>query len=75
MSSTAVNPFFLTSLAQNYNGNPLGAIAELLDNARDAKAKNICVEATTTNNGTFMTKLSIIDDGEGMTFGMTQNFL
>ncbi|GAB4848365.1 hypothetical protein Ancab_003059 [Ancistrocladus abbreviatus] len=64
------DPSYLRTLGQAHSGWIFGAIAELVDNARDANAKRLDILIETiydksTNSNIPM--LSVIDDGHGMT--------
>ncbi|CAA0840731.1 Unknown protein [Striga hermonthica] len=63
------HPSYLRTLGQAHSGWIFGAIAELVDNSRDAKATKLEVAIGTVyakNVGKDIPMLSIIDDGHGM---------
>ncbi|KAG8642270.1 hypothetical protein MANES_12G073200v8 [Manihot esculenta] len=64
------DPSYLQTLGQAHSGWIFGAIAELVDNSRDAKASrlDISVEIIYSKRaGKDIPMLSVIDDGQGMT--------
>ncbi|GER40226.1 MORC family CW-type zinc finger protein [Striga asiatica] len=63
------HPSYLRTLGQAHSGWIFGAIAELVDNSRDAKATKLEVAIGTVyakNVGKDIPMLSLIDDGHGM---------
>ncbi|PVH47527.1 hypothetical protein PAHAL_4G080600 [Panicum hallii] len=65
------DPSYLRTLSQTHAGWIFGAIAELIDNSRDAGASrlNISVESLFSKKAQRkITVLSVIDDGQGMTY-------
>ncbi|KAG9137004.1 hypothetical protein Leryth_013841 [Lithospermum erythrorhizon] len=65
-----VHPSYLKTLGQAHSGWIFGAIAELVDNARDAKATKLKISIDTIyskNAQKFIPMLSVVDDGHGMT--------
>ncbi|KAJ4963237.1 hypothetical protein NE237_023176 [Protea cynaroides] len=64
-----VDPSYLKTLGQSHSGWVFGAIAELVDNSRDAKAANLDISIENVYSkilGEDIPMLSIIDDGLGM---------
>ncbi|EEF29907.1 zinc finger protein, putative [Ricinus communis] len=64
------DPSYLQTLGQAHSGWIFGAIAELVDNSRDAKASRLDILIETIYSkraGKDIPMLSIIDDGHGMT--------
>ncbi|KAK9285281.1 hypothetical protein L1049_024471 [Liquidambar formosana] len=64
------DPSYLKTLGQAHSGWIFGAIAELVDNSRDAKATKLEIfveEIYSTKAGKNIPMLSVIDDGHGMT--------
>src|SRR5215475_7544980 len=57
-----------------YKGAP-AALAELVDNAVEADAKNIKIELLTTDNNETVSSIRITDDGTGMTPDVLQKAL
>ncbi|XP_074308690.1 uncharacterized protein LOC141643433 isoform X2 [Silene latifolia] len=63
------DPSYLKTLGQAHSGWIFGAIAELVDNSRDAKASQLEIAVETIYDKTSASEipmLSIVDDGEGM---------
>ncbi|GMN40787.1 hypothetical protein TIFTF001_010019 [Ficus carica] len=64
------DPSYLKTLGQAHSGWIFGAIAELVDNSRDAKATKLEISVETIyfkKIGKHIPLLSVIDDGHGMT--------
>ncbi|XP_043713246.1 MORC family CW-type zinc finger protein 3-like [Telopea speciosissima] len=64
-----VDPSYLKTLGQTHSGWVFGAIAELVDNSRDAKAANLDISIDNVYSkvlGKDIPMLSVIDDGHGM---------
>ncbi|GAV86184.1 zf-CW domain-containing protein/HATPase_c_3 domain-containing protein [Cephalotus follicularis] len=64
------DPSYLQTLGQAHSGWMFGAIAELIDNSRDAKANELKISITMVYSkfaGKEIPMLSVIDDGHGMT--------
>ncbi|XP_042493760.1 MORC family CW-type zinc finger protein 3-like isoform X2 [Macadamia integrifolia] len=64
-----VDPGYLKTLGQSHSGWVFGAIAELVDNSRDAKAANLDISIENVYFkilGKDIPMLSVIDDGRGM---------
>ncbi|KAK8962350.1 hypothetical protein KSP40_PGU007445 [Platanthera guangdongensis] len=64
------NPSYLTTLGQTHSAWIFGAIAELVDNSRDAHATRLDISVDllySKNDEMEIPVLSIIDDGDGMT--------
>ncbi|XP_059644308.1 uncharacterized protein LOC132286071 isoform X2 [Cornus florida] len=64
------DPSYLKTLGQAHSGWIFGAVAELVDNSRDAKATKLEISIETVyskNVGLEIPMLSVIDDGHGMT--------
>ncbi|XP_050229380.2 uncharacterized protein LOC126678530, partial [Mercurialis annua] len=64
------DPSYLQTLGHAHSGWIFGAIAELVDNSRDAKASRLDISIETVfskRSGKKIPMLSIIDDGHGMT--------
>ncbi|XP_058070305.1 uncharacterized protein LOC131219258 isoform X2 [Magnolia sinica] len=63
------DPSYLRTLGQAHSGWIFGAIAELVDNSRDAKASRLDIsieELYSKKDGKAIPVLSVIDDGHGM---------
>lgn len=61
------DPSYLETLGQTHDSWIFGAIAELVDNSRDAKATKLEISMTTLRkDGKDIPMLSVIDDGYGM---------
>ncbi|MCL7031996.1 hypothetical protein MKW94_029049, partial [Papaver nudicaule] len=63
------NPAFLETLAQSHSGWIFGAIAEIVDNSKDAQASKLDISVEThfsEMHGAKIPFLSLIDDGCGM---------
>ncbi|GKV21865.1 hypothetical protein SLEP1_g31802 [Rubroshorea leprosula] len=63
------DPSYLQTLGQAHSGWIFGAVAELVDNARDAKAKRLDISIDiiySKRAGKHIPMLSVIDDGHGM---------
>ena len=61
------------TVTRTYGNNPWFFLRELAQNSRDAGARNIWVEALTTQQG--METLTFADDGRGMTLAYARRFL
>ncbi|KAG8660127.1 MORC family CW-type zinc finger protein 3 isoform X1 [Manihot esculenta] len=64
------DPSYLQTLGQAHSGWIFGAIAELVDNSRDAKASRLDISIEiiySKRDGKDIPMLSVIDDGHGMT--------
>ncbi|XP_057869324.1 uncharacterized protein LOC131076262 isoform X2 [Cryptomeria japonica] len=64
-----VDPDFFNTLRHMHNGWPFGALAELIDNARDANASKLDISIQmefSKNAGQKIPILSVIDNGWGM---------
>ncbi|XP_020692023.2 MORC family CW-type zinc finger protein 3 isoform X1 [Dendrobium catenatum] len=65
-----MDPSYLTTLSQTHSAWIFGAIAELIDNSRDAHATRLDISVEllySKKDGNKIPVLSIIDDGDGMT--------
>lgn len=65
-----IDPSYLTMLSQTHSSCIFGAIAELVDNSRDAHATRLDISVELRyfkKDGMEIPVLSIIDDGDGMT--------
>ncbi|PIA25673.1 hypothetical protein AQUCO_10900014v1 [Aquilegia coerulea] len=61
------DPSYLRTLGQTHSGWVFGAIAELIDNSRDAKATKLDIFIQSLmKDGKHIPMLSVIDDGHGM---------
>ncbi|KAF5206034.1 Morc family cw-type zinc finger protein [Thalictrum thalictroides] len=61
------DPSYLRTLGQTHSGWVFGAIAELIDNSRDAKATKLDIFIQSVmKDGKQIPMLSVIDDGHGM---------
>ncbi|CAI9110432.1 OLC1v1010448C1 [Oldenlandia corymbosa var. corymbosa] len=69
-NSVQVHPSYLKTLGQSHSSWIFGAVAEFVDNSRDAKATKLEISIGTIYHkpaGRDIPMLSIIDNGEGMT--------
>ncbi|GJN38845.1 hypothetical protein PR202_gb27923 [Eleusine coracana subsp. coracana] len=67
----SVDPSYLRTLSQTHAGWIFGAIAELIDNSRDAGASRLSISVEYMFSKKAQNKihvLSVIDDGHGMTY-------
>ncbi|MCL7045698.1 hypothetical protein MKW94_021723, partial [Papaver nudicaule] len=64
-----VDPSYLATLGHSHDGWIFGAIAELIDNSRDAKSKKLEISVETRylkKDDIQIPMLSVVDDGHGM---------
>eukprot|EP01050_Picozoa_sp_SAG11_P008406 SAG11_NODE_739_length_7425_cov_67.127082_5_plen_446_part_00 len=68
-SGMKVNTEFLRTFAQSHKPWPFGAIAELVDNAKDARARQLSIDVIEdpSDSSRRLKMLMLHDDGKGMT--------
>lgn len=66
---------FIQAIRDSGYKGPAAAIAELVDNAVEAQARNIAIELVCDENGEIISSVRITDDGSGMSSDILQTAL